>query len=77
MKLKATPIEGGFALRLMGDGCLGEALNGADPESVVVEMMDGQTLHLYEALLAMIQSRVIAFVVLTEPVRQRPEEWLN
>lgn len=76
MKLKATTIEGGFALSLMGDGCLGEALN-ADPESVVVEM-DGRTLRLYEALVVMIQSRVIGFVVLTEqPARQRPKEWLN
>lgn len=72
MRLKATPIEGGFALRLMGDGCLGKALNHADPESVVVEMMDGRTLRLYEALVAMIQSRVLGFVVLTEPVRNGP-----
>lgn len=77
MKLKATPVEGGFALRLMGDGCLGKALNNADPESVVVEMMDGQTLRLYEALVTMIQSRVVAFVVLTEPVQNPKGEWLN
>ncbi len=62
-RLKATKIEGGFALRLIGDGDLGEALD--DVDALAVEMEDGSTLPLYDALLAMIDSRITGFIVLT------------
>ena len=68
-RLKATTIEGGFALRLIGDGDLGEAFDDAD--SVAVEMEDGRSLRLYDALVAMIDGRVTGFIVLTQRVDQR------
>ncbi len=58
-RLKATKIEGGFALRLIGDGDLGEALD--DVDALAVEMEDGSTLPLYDALLAMIDCRITGF----------------
>ncbi len=61
-RLKATTIEGGFTLRLIGDGDLGEALD--DAEAVAVEMEDGRTLSLEEAILQLIEGRVTEFIVL-------------
>ena len=54
-------------------------------ESVEVEMEDGRTLHLYDALLTMIESRVTGFIILTERLRtaqsggdgRQGEEWLH
>ena len=77
LRLKATPTDGGFALRLTGEGDLGEELFHAG--SVVVEMEDGRTLFLYEALVTLIQSRVTGLIVLTDPSvgRQGTGEWLH
>ncbi len=61
-RLKADAIEGGFTLRLIGDGDLGEALD--DAGAVAVEMEDGRTLGLYEALSVLIEGRVTDFIVL-------------
>ncbi len=82
-KLKATTIDGGFALRLIGNGDLGEAFD--DAEAVEVVMEDGRILPLYDAVLAMISGRVIGFIVLTERPRieqpvddeRQAEEWLH
>ncbi len=65
-RIQAITIRGGIALRLVGEGDLGKALNDAD--AVVVEMRDGRTLPLYDALLELINSRVLGFIVLMEQV---------
>ncbi len=58
-RIKATKIEGGFSLRLIGDGDLGEALDAGS----VIEMEDGRTMDLHPALAELIQSRVVEIVV--------------
>ncbi len=63
-RVEATKIRGGFALRLIGEGDLGKVLN--DDAAIVVEMGRGRTLPLYEALLELINSRVLGFIVLME-----------
>lgn len=79
-RLKATTVTGGFALRLIGDGDLGEALD--DAEAVEVVMGDGRSLPLYDAVLELISTRVIGFIVLTEQTEvsgegQQAGEWLH
>ena len=74
LKLKATTMDGGFALHLIGVGDLGEELCHA--ESVVVEMADGRTLGLYRALKALIRGRVTGMVVWTDHAGQSGE-WLH
>ena len=75
-ELKATTIEGGFVLHLVGADrgsaagrgteCLGKAL--AMPDDVVVEMEDERSLNLIDALGALLEGRTVAgFVVLTDP----------
>jgi hypothetical protein len=70
--LKATTIEGGFALHLAGrPEDLGEALG--EPDAVVVELEDGRMVGLVDAVSAMLSGRTLAgFVILTDPeVSQR------
>ncbi len=82
-RLKVTTVTGGFALRLIGDGDLGEALDDADAAEVVMD--DGRCLPLYDAVLELINARVIGFIVLTERPRieqpvddeRQAEEWLH
>ena len=76
-KLKATKISGGFSLQLIGDDDRDLGVVANCLESLDVEMEDGSTLPLYEALVVMIQSRVTGFVVLTEPAQRHGEEWLQ
>lgn len=86
-RLKVTTITGGFALSLIGDGGdVGVALNDAlnDVETVEVVMEDGRILPLFDAVLAMIKSRVVGFVVLTDQHAgqhagdaEQGKEWLH